>query len=187
MMSTRFDPSYALEFDLGRGQIRMANAGERLVVPSDALLALCQGANEDAVRDFGRRLGTEAGRALLSRLGDAGQASLEVVVEHLGGELALMGLGSLGLERWGTALVLSFAHSPLGGAGDLLLASVLEGAAQRTFGRDVVATKLVRDADHVRFLITGREGADLAHGWLSSGVAWGDVLTRLASASRGVA
>ena len=186
-MSTRFDPSYALEFDLGRGQIRMANAGERLVVPSDALLALCHGASEDAVRDFGRRLGTEAGRALLGRLGDTGQASLEAVVEHLGGELALMGLGSLGLERWGTALVLSFTHSPLGGAGDLLLGSVLEGAAQRTFGRDVVATKLVRDADHVRFLITGHAGAELALGWLASGVAWGDVLTRLVSASRGVA
>jgi hypothetical protein len=185
MMSPRFDPSYALEFDLGRGQIRMANAGERVVIPSDALLALCDGANEEAVRDFGRRLGTEAGRALLGRLGDVGQASLEGVLEHLGGELALMGLGSLGLERWGTALVLSFSHSPLGAAGDLLLGSVLEGAAQRTFGRDVVATKLVRDGDHVRFLITGREGADIALGWLSSGVAWGDVLTRLANATRG--
>ena len=186
MMSPRFDPSYALEFDLGRGQIRVANAGERVVVPSDALLALCQAAQEHAVIDFGRRLGTEAGRALLGRLGDVGQASLETVVEHLGGELALMGFGSLGLERWGTALVLSFAHSPLGGAGYLLLGSVLEGAAQRTFGRDVVATKLVRDADLVRFLITGREGADRALGWLSSGIAWGEVLTRLTNTARGV-
>ena len=187
MMSPRFDPSYALEFDFNRGQIRMANAGERVVVPSDALLALCQGASEEAVRDFGRRLGTEAGRALLGRLGDAAQASLEAVVEHLGGELALMGLGSLGLERWGSALVLSFSHSPLSSAGDSLLGSVLEGAAQRAFGRDVVATKLVRDAERVRFLITGREGADKALGWLSSGIGWGDVLTRLAGAARGVA
>lgn len=187
MMSPRFDPSYALEFDLGRGQIRMANAGERVVVPSDALLVLCQGANEEVVRDFGRRLGTEAGRALLGRLGEAGQASMEAVVEHLGGELALMGLGSLGLERWGQALVLSFMHSPLGGAGDLLLGAVLEGAAQRTFGRDVTATKLVRDGDHVRFLITSRDAAHKASGWLASGVVWGDVLTRLAGSARGVA
>jgi len=43
-MSPHFDPSYALEFDFGRGQIRMANAGERVVVPCDALLALCDGA-----------------------------------------------------------------------------------------------------------------------------------------------
>ncbi|HEY4105175.1 MAG TPA: hypothetical protein VGM44_14855 [Polyangiaceae bacterium] len=186
MMSPRFDPSYALEFDLGRGQIRVADAGERMVVPSDALLALCHGANEEAVRDFGRRLGTEAGRAMLSRLGDAGQASLESVVEHLGGELALMGLGSLALERWGSALVLSLVHSPLGQAGDSLLGAVLEGAAQRAFGRDVVAAKLMRDGDQVRFLITGQKGADKAHGWLSSGVAWGEVLSRLADSARGV-
>ncbi len=183
-MSPHFDPSYALEFDFGRGQIRMANAGERVVVPCDALLALCQGASEDAVRDFGRRLGTEAGRKMNDRLGEAWQASLDTVVEHLGGELALMGLGSLGLERWGQALVLSFNHSPLGWAGDLLLASVLEGAMQRSFGRDVVAIKLVRDADHVRFLIAGRDGANKVFDWLAQGVPWGDVLSRLAQ--RGV-
>ncbi|MEI9954032.1 MAG: hypothetical protein WDO74_34905 [Pseudomonadota bacterium] len=84
-MSLNFDPSYALEFDFGRGQIRMANAGERVIVPCDALLALCQGASEDAVRDFGRRLGTEAGRVMNDRLGEAWQASLETVLEHLGG------------------------------------------------------------------------------------------------------
>src|SRR5450432_2379343 len=128
MMTPRFDPSYALVFDLGRGQIRMANAGDRADVPSDALLMLCQGASVEVVLYFGRRLGTEAGRALLGRLGEAGQASMEAVVEHLGGELALMGLGSLGLERWGQALVLSFVHSPLGAAGDSLLGFILEGA-----------------------------------------------------------
>ncbi len=179
-MSLNFDPSYALEFDIGRGQIRMANAAERVVVPCDALLALCQGASEDAVRDFGRRLGTEAGRVMNDRLGQAWQASLETVVEHLGGELALMGLGSLGLERWGQALVLSISHSPLGAGGDLLLGSVLEGAMQRSFGRDVVAIKLVRDADQVRFLIAGHSGAHRVTDWLAQGVSWGDALSRLA-------
>ena len=180
-MSLNFDPSYALEFDFGRGQIRVANAGERVVVPCDALLALCQGASEDAVRDFGRRLGTEAGRRMNDRLGEAWQASLETVLEHLGGELSLMGLGSLGLERWGQALVLTFTHSPLGWAGDLLLGSVLEGAMQRSFGRDTVAIKLVRDDQKVRFLMAGRSGADKAGSWLAQGVPWGDVLSRLAT------
>ncbi len=180
-MSLNFDPSYALEFDFGRGQIRMANAGERVIVPCDALLALCQGASEDAVRDFGRRLGTEAGRVMNDRLGEAWQASLETVLEHLGGELALTGLGSLGLERWGQALVLSFSHSPLGWAGDLLLGSVLEGAMQRSFGRDTVAIKLMRDDQKVRFLMAGRAGANRAGNWLAEGVPWGDVLSRLAT------
>lgn len=176
-----FDPSYALEFDFGRGQVRMANAGERVVIPTDALLALCQGASEDAVRDFGRRLGTEIGRALLTRVADAWQASLETVVEHLGGEVALMGLGSLGLERWGQALVLCFSYSPLGYGGDLLLGSILEGVMQRAFGRDVVAVKLMRDADQVRFLVAGFDGARKASDWLYQGVPWGDVLARLAN------
>jgi len=180
-MSLNFDPSYALEFDFGRGQIRMANASERVIVPCDALLALCEGATEDAVRDFGRRLGTEAGRVMNDRLGEAWQASLETVLEHLGGELALMGLGSLSLERWGPALVLSFSHSPLGGAGDLLLGSVLEGAMQRSFGRDTVAIKLTRDDQKVRFLMAGRAGAHKAGLWLAEGVPWGDVLSRLAT------
>ena len=183
-MSLNFDPSYALEFDIGRGQVRLANAAERIVVPSDALLALCQGASEDVVRDFGRRLGTEAGRTMNDRLGEAWQASLETVVEHLGGELALMGLGSLALERWGHALVLSIAHCPLGWAGDQLLGSVLEGAMQRSFGRDVVAVKLARDAELVRFLIAGHSGAHKANDWLSQGVPWGEILSRLAN--RGV-
>jgi hypothetical protein len=180
-MSLNFDPSYALEFDLGRGQVRMANAGERVVIPADALIALCQGASEDAVRDFGRRLGTEAGRIMNDRLGEAWQASLETVVEHLGGEFSIMGLGSLGLERWGQALVFSFDHSPLGWAGDALLGAILEGAMQRSFGRDVVAIKLVRDASLVRFLIAGHDGANKAIDWLSQGVPWGDVLSRLVS------
>jgi len=157
-----------------------------MVVPTDALLALCQGAPEEAVRDFGRLLGTEAGRAVSSRLGDPQSAPIEAVVEHLGGEIALMGLGSLSLERWGHALVLSFEHAPLYAPGDTLLGAVLEGALQRAFGRDVVAAKLVRDENRVRFLITGRAGADQARGWLASGVTWGEVLTRLSSA-RGAA
>lgn len=180
-MSPHFDPSYALEFDFARGQIRVANAAERIAVPCDALLALCQGATDDALRDFGRRLGTEAGRVMNDRLGQAWQASLETVVEHLGAELALMGLGSLGLERWGHALVLTFDHSPLGAAGDRLLGAVLEGAMQRSFGRDVVAIQLSREQERVRFFIGGHDGARKASDWLAQGVAWGDVLGRLAT------
>jgi hypothetical protein len=184
MVTPRFDPSYLLEFDLGRGQVKVANAGERLVLPMDALLALCQAAGEEAVRDFGRRLGTEAGRIAVDRFGESFSASPEAAVEHIGGELALMGLGSLGIERWGQALVVTFGHSPLGNAGDLLLGSVVEGALQRAFGRDVVAVKLGRDVDQVRFLIAGRSGARFAQGLLESGVGWPEVVARLV---RGVA
>ncbi|HEY2410248.1 MAG TPA: hypothetical protein VGI10_29790 [Polyangiaceae bacterium] len=185
MVTPRFDPSYVLEFDLARGQVKVRDAGERLVVPVDALLALCQGAGSEAVRDFGRRIGTEAGRAALERLGDGAAAPIDAVVEHLGGELSLMGVGALGVERWGVALVVTFQHSPLGAAGENLLAGLIEGALQRAFARDVVAAPLARDADQLRFLVTSRRGADKVRDLLASGMAWGDVLTRLVTASGG--
>ena len=58
---------------------------------------------------------------------------------------------------------------------------VLEGAMQRSFGRDTVAIKLMRDDQKVRFLMAGRSGADKAGSWLAQGVPWGDVLSRLAT------
>ena len=57
----------------------------------------------------------------------------------------MLGLGSLGLERWGRALVLTVDGGPFGQQLDRLLGAVLEGALQRAFGRDCRAVKLGRD------------------------------------------
>src|SRR5689334_2855860 len=116
MAESRFDPAQAVKFDFGTGQVSLDGAA-RLLVPPDALLALCRGAGGEAARDFGRRLGTELGRRVSSRIG-IDRASVDVVIEHLGGDLALLGLGSLGAERWGRALVLTVKSSPLGSEGD---------------------------------------------------------------------
>ena len=103
-----------------------------MLVPPLALLDLCQSAGQEAIAAFGRQLGLEAGRRVAHRVG-SGLESLGVAswVEHLGGDLALMGLGSLAVERWGRALILTVSDSPLGQEGDALLAAVLEGALER--------------------------------------------------------
>jgi hypothetical protein len=101
------------------------------------------------------------------------------VLDHLGGELAVMGLGSLGLERWGRALVLTLDGGPFGQQLDGFLGAVLEGALQRGFGRDCRAAKLMRDDRQVRFLITNPSSASKVSQWLDSGVSYGDALTRL--------
>jgi hypothetical protein len=176
-MAIRFNPSGSVSFDLVRGRVDCG--GEHVLVPADALVDLCRAAGDEAVTDFGRRLGTAAGRRIADRLGDTSSASLEEVLEHLGGELALLGLGSLGLERWGRALVLTVDGAPFGQQLDLLLSAVLEGALQRAFGRDCRAAKLVRDDRQVRFLITNAESANRASQWLAAGLSHGDVLTRL--------
>ena len=177
-MATRFNPSGSVSFDLARGRVDCD--GEHVLVPADALLDLCRHAGDDAIVDFGRRLGTAAGRRVAARLGDGtSSATLEDVLEHLGGELALLGLGSLGLERWGRALVLSVEGGPFGQQLDRLLGAVLEGALQRAFGRDCHAVKLVRDDRLVRFLIGSAGSVGKVNEWLGAGVSYGDALTRL--------
>lgn len=185
MAESLFNPSHSVAFHLDRGRIGLQGSGERLLVPADAVLALCASAGPEGTADFGRRIGTEAGRRAAERLGDVQGASVDSVVNHLGGDLALLGLGSLSLERWGKALVLSVSHSPFGPGGDTLLAAVLTGALQRAFGRDTGVVRLVRDDAVVRFLVTSPRGAERVQRWLDEGVQWGEALARLAEARRG--
>ena len=106
------------------------------------------------------------------------------MVEHLGGEIALMGLGSVALERWGRVLVVTVSGSPLRAEGDEVLAGVIEGALQRGFGRTAAVVPIQRDDSLVRLLIVSPQTAERVRGWLGSGVSWGDTLGRL-NASEG--
>jgi hypothetical protein len=180
MAVTRFDPSHSVKFDLGRGSVHLEGTGPRVLVPADALVELCKHAGADSLTDFGRKLGTEVGLRVTSHWGDSGQnISVEGLVEHLGGNLALLGLGSLSLERWGKALVFVVEGSPLGAPGDPLLAAVIEGALQRCMGRDGRAVTLGRDDGHVRFLMVGASGADRVRAWMAEGTSWGEAIARL--------
>jgi hypothetical protein len=180
MAELHFDPSRVVNFDLGRGRVALDGASYRVLVPTDLLVELCQSAGEEALNNFGRRLGTECGRRVAERLGDgAAEANVEIMLEHLGGEIALMGLGNLGVERWGKALVMTFEGSPVGSEGDALLAAILEGAIQRALGRDPNVVKLHRDDDVVRMLVASSPTATAVKQALSSGTSWGTVLAEL--------
>jgi hypothetical protein len=179
-MQSRFDPSQSVHFDLARGRVALDAADTRLLVPTAALSALCRSAGLEAVRDFGRLIGTEAGRRVADRLGrELDTASVEVVLDHLGGDLALLGFGSLGIERWGRALVLTVDGSPFGAEGDPLVASVLEGALQRALVRSVSVVPLQRDDQRVRMLVANAGAAASVRSWLAESVTWGEVLTKL--------
>jgi hypothetical protein len=180
MALPQFDPSRMVSFDLARGRVALDEASRRVLLPSDLLLDLCENAGDEARSDFGRRLGTECGRRVAERLGkDSSEATVESLLEHLGGELALTGLGNLGVERWGRALVMTFDGSPVGGSGDTLLAAVLEGAIQRVFGRDCSVVKLQRDDETVRLLVVGSKTAASVREALSKGASWGQLIAKL--------
>lgn len=174
-----FDPSQSVQFDLDRGQIGLRGAGERVLVPADALLALLAQAGAQGFTDFGLRIGHETGRRAAERLGDVRSASAEAVIDHLGGDLALLGLGSLELERWGRALIFAVEHSPFGDAGDALLAAVLQGALNQVFDRTTAIVRLERNERRARFLVTSEAAAKRVEEWLSSGTSWGEALARL--------
>ncbi len=177
MGTPRFDPTHSLEFNFDRGTVKLGGQSDRVLVPADILASLLKGADADTRKDFANRLGTEAGRRVGERI-DA-TASIPDVVEHLGGELALMGLGSLGFERWGRALVVTVQGSPLRAEGDELLAGIIEGAFQRAFGRASSVLPIQRDDALVRLLVVSKGTAERVRGWLASGVSFGDTLARL--------
>jgi hypothetical protein len=177
-----FDPSKAVTFDLARGLVQQEGAPSGLIVPAAALAALAHAAGPEASQAFARAVGEAIGRRVALRLAAADGvrgAGAAAVVEHLGGELAITGLGSLGLERWGRALVLVIDQSPLGAAGDALLESVLAGALAAAAGEVSSVTVLARDGGRARFLVTSRAGIDKVRAWLNEGVSWGDALVRL--------
>jgi hypothetical protein len=184
MSQPPFDPTKAVTFDLVHGLVHLEDAPTRLLVPASALATLAQAAGPEATTAFARALGEPLGIRVARRLsGEKGQgvreATVDTVVDHLGGELALVGLGSLSLERWGKAMILVVDQCPLAGDAGGLLTGVLEAALRRATGSELQCVHLMRDRVRARMLITGGPAAEKARALLRDGVSWGEVLARL--------
>jgi hypothetical protein len=177
-----FDASKAVTFDLARGQIQKEDEA-RVLVSANALLALCHAAGGDATAAFARGAGEAMGDAIAKRFertgGDTNGAPIEVVVDHLAGELALAGFGALSVERWGRALVLVVDRAPEGTDSDRVLAPLLASAVSRAARVEARCVRLSRDGDRARFLVAGPKAADKVKDWLLSGISWGEALVRL--------
>jgi hypothetical protein len=171
-----FDPTHAVRFDLPRGAVRAGSGGDpALLVPVAALAELARSAPAEASAAFGRALGAAIGRRAAARLADGKAASIEDFVTQLAGETAVAGLGVLTVERWGRALVVALEGFPLG---EPMLIPVVSASLEAATGRKTSCVVLSR-APQARLLVTSDAVASKVRGWLSSGVAWGDVLTRL--------
>ncbi len=169
-----------VRFDLGRGLVCVDETSYRVLVPGELLSDLLGRASAETARDFGQGIGAEIGRRVSNHLGtQAKVASVETVLGELGAEFSLTGLGSLGVERWGRALVMTVQGSPLGPRGDALLASVLEGALARGLERDAAVVPLDRSDGLVRLLVLSPAAAPRVREWLAAGTPWSEALTRL--------
>ncbi|SRR5579883_353304 len=177
MAAPSFDPTHAVRFDLQRGSVRTRGDDGRVVlVPVGALDELVRSAPAGAVEVMGRALGSAIGRRAAGRMGDPQAASVEAFVAQLAGEAAVAGVGGLSVERWGRALVIVVAGSPLGEA---LLAPLLAGAIEASSGRRASCVLLSRDDGALRFLVAGEQSAARVRDWVAEGMRWSDALGRL--------
>ncbi len=142
------------------------------------LAALVKAAPSDARAQIARDLGAHIGRGVAKRAG--GQSILEADLENaaslLSAELAVAGLGSCNLERWGRALVVHVTDSPLDDA--TFVSHLVEGALSAATARPLSCTAL-SDAGGVRVLVASERGVLRVRGWIEQGTSWSDALVRL--------
>ncbi|MBI2391828.1 MAG: hypothetical protein HYV09_19715 [Deltaproteobacteria bacterium] len=155
-----------------------------MIVPAAALGVLAAAAGETATRELGRTLGRSLGARVAERLSASGghvrDASLEAVLEGLAGELAIVGLGALSMERWGRALLVCVSDAPVEGAiGDALLAAVIEGMLAAASGRELRTLPVAREGARLRVLVANVASIERVGEWLGQGLSWGDALVRL--------
>jgi hypothetical protein len=184
MDKSSFDPTRAVVFDLPRGHVTLQGQSPAILLGADALAQLCATLENEALRQFGARLGKSAGTRIRTRLSPDQSLTLEQMVDQLGGEVSLSGLGSLSIERWGQALVVRLEGCPLGEAGRELMSAYLEGALARAVDREVSAVILESGAESFRILLGSRNGSARVESWLAAGGSWADALAALHQAPK---
>jgi len=173
MAGPAFDPNGAVRFDLKNGSASDSKGGRLVLVPSAVLAAL----DAATLAHIGDALGRACGARIASRLGGDGgvrSTSLESVVTHLAGELAIAGIGAVHLERWGRAMV-AVVQNP-GVADDGFVGAVLAGALSAASGRDLAAAPLGKDGVRSRYFLGGAATADRARALAEQGKPFAEVV-----------
>ena len=168
-----FDPKKAVGFDLANGQVCLSDNERAVIVPAGALSAVLAAAGETAARELGRAMG----RTLGGRLGSVRDQPVENVVSLFARELAIVGLGTLSLERWGRALVITVSDA--GVENDAFIAALIEGMLASASGRDLRTHPLGREGSTVRVLVANVAAIERVVTWMADGTSFGDAIVRL--------
>lgn len=176
-----FDPGEYYAFDLARGAVHTRHGERVLVLSADVLGPLVSTAARHgdltAVRGLGKHIGDDASRSLG---GEVRRATPEAVLTHISGTLAVLGWGTLSLERWGAALVLSLQGAPVLDAERLGLAALLGGVLTSVGGQDVACVPIAGQVGGARFLIVHPGVAETVWGWAREGAELPAIVARLA-------
>jgi hypothetical protein len=166
----------SLRLDLPKGSAELR--GEPVVVlPAQAVETLLRAAPAGSRADLGRDIGAAMGQRVAQRLGGAEgvrSASLETVVNELAIEVALAGLGQLGIERWGRAMVVDLSGGPLAQQAEML-AGLVGGAISAATGSNASAVS-VGDG---RYFVGSQRACERLRGLITHGMAWGEAIARM--------
>jgi hypothetical protein len=179
-MAAPFDPNGAVRFDLKAGSASDSRGERYVLVPRTALESL----SPDVLEQIGTQVGRGCGARISAKLGgDNGVrgAQLEVVINHLAGELAIAGIGAVHIERWGRAMVAVVTNPNV--SDDVFIGAVLAGAVSAASGRDVSAASLGRDGAVARYFLGTAATANRASDLLSEGKGYAEIVATLQGAS----
>jgi hypothetical protein len=176
--SRGFDPGAFYAFDLARGAVHTRHGERVLMLSADTIGPLVSTAvrhgDLTSIRSLGKRVGEDAARSLGS---EVKAATPEAVVTHASGVLALLGWGTLSLERWGRALVVFIEGAPQLDNDRLGLAALLGGLLTSLGGRDIACVPV---NDGSRFVVVHPSIAEAVWTWTKEGKSLSDVVARLA-------
>ena len=179
MPGPAFDPIGAVRFDMTNGSTSDSRGVNFVLVPAAALEALDR-TTPGALAHLGSEVGRACGARIVAKLGDEAQvrsATLDVIVTHLAGELAIAGLGSVSVEQWGKALVVVLANPTVNSDG--FCAGALAGAVSVASGREVCMVPIGRDGNVARFYIGTQQTMIRCRSLVSSGKTWMEILQAL--------
>jgi hypothetical protein len=176
MAGSAFDASGAVRFDVKAGAASDARGARLVLVPTAALEAL-ERTTPGALAHVGAEVGRACGARVAARLGgESGVrgSTLEAVVSHLAGELAIAGVGAVHLERWGRAMVIVVANPGVNSDG--FVCATLAGAIHASAGREVAIAPLGREGTTARYFVGTPATVTKAKSLVSQGKSWSDIL-----------
>lgn len=176
----------AIVADLPRGRIETRDRRRLVALPADWLATLLQHAPATASDALGAALGDTLEPDARAALADSEEPTPDEVAYALSAALALRGLGTLHIERWGDALALVWHDGPgADAAWDALAAATVATLVSRLTGLAVACAPVGREGSALRLLLGSAAVCALARACVEQGEGLPQILARLERGGEG--
>ncbi len=175
------DLAGTVRFHVAEGFVEGLAGTRSLLLPSDALTRLLSEIPEKVAEAFGEQVSETFAKWILGRLGGAERVrseTIERVVSEFAGAFAVAGLGHLGFERWGRAMVVVLTPSSAPDAPPApFVRGILRGLLGRCTGQTLAVTSLGAVGAEQRYLVSDMASGVAVEECLRSGQVWSTALS----------